>query len=105
MAEGNLPPAAEPSPETGNPQDPFHQPATVAPQAPAATSPSPAKRKRRRRWPWVLLALFLLLGLLVVLLPTLAGTGPGRSVILGQVNQRLNGRVEVADWSMGWSSP
>jgi hypothetical protein len=62
-------------------------------------------RKRRRRWPFVLLGIVLLLGLLVLLAPTLAGTGPGRSLIVGQVNQRINGRLELGELSLGWASP
>jgi hypothetical protein len=53
----------------------------------------------------VLLVLVLLLGLLVVLAPTLAGSGPGRSVIVSQVNQRINGRMELGELSLGWTSP
>src|SRR4029450_9994844 len=87
MAEGNLPPSS-PAPQT-----PDQQPATAAP-AP------PPKRRRRRRWPIVLLVLLLLLIGLVVLAPTLAGTGPGRSIILGQVNKRLHRRVDGAAWAL-----
>jgi hypothetical protein len=115
MAEGNPPAYPDPfDPTTGAPQAGMphpmdadaaaaHQPAGVAN---VAKKPAPPpKRKRRRRWPFVLLALVLLLALLVLFAPTIAGTSPVRSIVLGQVNQRINGRVEVADWSLGWTSP
>ena len=107
MEEGNLPappdpadPAPAPGPAANTP--PEHAPAGRAPQA---AKPQAAKKKRRRRWPYVVLVLLLLLGLLVVLLPTIAGTGPARIILVGQINQRLNGRVDIADWSLGWTSP
>src|SRR5687768_9637647 len=104
MAEGNLPLPPESSPESGV-SNPATSNLVTAPHAPGGTAKPQAVKKRRRRWPWVVLVLFLLLGLLVLLLPTLLGTGPGRSVVLGQVNPRLNGRLDVADWSLGWTSP
>jgi hypothetical protein len=98
MAEGPLPPdpASIPDPQPASAD--AHRPAGTAP-------PAPKKPRRRRRWPFVVGGLLLLLVLLVVLLPTLAGTSPVRSLVLGQVNQRINGRVEVADWSLGWTTP
>src|SRR5687768_14707179 len=104
MAEGTLPPdpnlPPDPMPAPGTTGDPLHPPYPFDAHAPAGVAEGTpvVKRKRRRRWPYVLLAFVLLIGLLVLLTPTLAGTGPVRGVILGQVNQRLNGRVEVADW-------
>lgn len=107
MVESNLPlppdPATDPD-ALGNPAR-VSESADVARQAPAMARPPAPKKRRRRRWPYVLLFFLLILGLVVLLAPTIAGTGPVRSVILGQVNQRLNGRVEVADWSIGWTSP
>lgn len=110
MEEGNLRAPSDPTdpaPAPGAPvnaqsDDVANQPAA---QAPPAAKPPPAKKKRRRRWPYVVLGLLLLLGLLVVLLPTIAGTGPARIIIVGQINQRLNGRIDIADWSLGWTSP
>jgi hypothetical protein len=46
----------------------------------------------------------LLLILLVLFAPTIASTGPARSFVLGKVNENLNGRVEAAGWSLGWTS-
>ena len=101
MAEGNLPP------NHSLPDDPQHTDAGAASAVtPAGTAKPPAaKKKRRRRWPYVLLAVVLLIGLLVVFAPTLAGTGPGRSIIVSQVNQRINGRVDIGELSLGWMSP
>jgi hypothetical protein len=75
-----------------NPVDPFEQ--LVAPQPPP----------KRRKWPWILLAVLLVLALLVVLAPTIASTGPVRSFVVGRINNSLNGRVSIADWSLGWTS-
>ncbi|WP_428937897.1 hypothetical protein [Fontivita pretiosa] len=49
--------------------------------------------------------LLLLLAGLVVLAPTIASTAAVRSVIVGQINNNLNGTVQIADWSLGWFSP
>ncbi|MFN4243562.1 MAG: hypothetical protein ACK4PI_10030 [Tepidisphaerales bacterium] len=61
----------------------------------------------RRRWrlvAGVLGVAVLLLGLLVALLPTLLSTGPGRNLVLSQVNKLLLGRVQVERLSLGWFS-
>lgn len=74
------------------------------PQA-ESSSPRPVKRKRRRlRILIVIVIILLALGLLVLLGPTIASTGMGRRIVLGQVNARLNGTVSVEDWSLGWWS-
>jgi len=43
--------------------------------------------------------------LVVALLPTLLSTEPGRGLVLSRVNKRLNGRLTVGGWSLGWFSP
>ena len=90
-------PASDPNPLT---------PTEAAPAADGGTappSPPPApRRRRRRRWPKVLGVILLLLVLLIVFAPTLAGTSPVRSFVLSKVNQNLNGRLAVDDWSVGW---
>jgi hypothetical protein len=40
--------------------------------------------------------------LLVLAVPTLLSTGPAVSIILGQVNKQLNGKIQVASLSLGW---
>lgn len=50
-------------------------------------------------------ALLLLLVILVALAPTIASSGPVRSMVVGKINQQLNGTIEIADWSLGWSGP
>jgi hypothetical protein len=52
----------------------------------------------------ILVILVLLIGL-VLLIPTIASTGAVRSMVVGKVNQNLNGHVEIGNWSLGWSSP
>ena len=69
------------------------------------TSDSPAATPRkRRRWLWIVAGVFVLLLLLVALAPVILSTGAGKTIILSQVNRHLNGRVEIADWSLGWFS-
>ena len=62
--------------------------------------------KVRRRWPRrvlvaVLLTFFALVGL-VSLLPTLVGTGAGRRFVVGQINGRIPGSVQIDGLSVGW---
>src|SRR3954468_2976067 len=87
----------EPATAAPNPADPRNLP-QQAPDAP------PAPKRRRRRWPYVILVLLLLLALLVVFAPTIASSGPVRSLVMSKVNENLNGHVEVASWSAGWTS-
>src|SRR4051794_13815584 len=74
-----------------------------APPAPETSTPAPAPRKRRK-WPWVLLGLFVVLVLLLLLAPTIASTAPVRSIVVSKINNNLNGKLEVSDWSIGWTS-
>ena len=67
------------------------------------TAKPPAKR-RRRCWPFIVGGVLLLLVLLVVLLPTIASTGVVRSIVVGQINKAMNGRVQIDSWSLGWTS-
>lgn len=68
------------------------------------TSDNRKPPKRRRRWPWVILSILVLLIVLVALAPTLLSTGPAKSFVVGKVNEQLNGKLDVADWSIGWTS-
>src|SRR5947209_19673409 len=99
MSEANLPP--DPTTTDAVPSRPDEPAAEGAGPAdapggpPAGASPKSAPRKRRR-WRWVLgslLVLLLLLGLLIVLAPTLAGMGWARAIVVGQINKHLNGHV------------
>src|SRR5262245_560492 len=75
-------------------------------QSPTPDHPEEAPpRRKRRRWPKILLGLLILLILLIAMIPTIASTGPVRSFVLGKVNEQINGRVEIASWSVGWFSP
>jgi hypothetical protein len=42
--------------------------------------------------------------LLVALIPTLVSTSAGRAMVVSQVNSRINGRLEIKDWSLGGSA-
>lgn len=50
---------------------------------------------------WVL-SLLLVVLLLVAAAPTLLSSGPGRGLLLGMVNERLPGRVELDSLSLSW---
>jgi hypothetical protein len=76
----------------------------IPPSAPSAQSAPAKAARKRRRWPWVLLGIFVLILLLIALLPTIASTGPVRGLVLGRVNQQLNGTASVDSWSFGWFS-
>ncbi|MEE9405765.1 MAG: hypothetical protein V3V20_12810 [Algisphaera sp.] len=66
----------------------------------------PKSSLRGRRGWFVLLgvglAVLLLILVLVALLPTLVGTGPGRRFAVGQINTRIPGTVEISELSTGW---
>jgi|GEM_PF-2745585 len=65
------------------------------------TTPAP---KKKRTWLKVVLAIVLLIVLLVALTPTLLSTGPGTNFVVGQINNRIAGRVAIDDLSLGWFS-
>jgi len=46
----------------------------------------------------------LVLLVLVLLAPMLASMGWARALVVNQINSRINGRAEIADWSLGWFS-
>lgn len=63
------------------------------------------KRKRWYRWPVrLIVGGVLVLALLVALLPTLLGTGPGTAFVVNQINQRIPGRVAIDDLKLAWFS-
>lgn len=73
-----------------------------------SSSPSPAKKGKRRWVKWTLIGGGVVVvggALLVLLTPSLLSTGLGKSIVLGQVNSRINGKVEIESWSLGWFSP
>src|SRR5436190_24243121 len=75
------------------------------PNDPQPKSPADEKlvvKKRRRRWPIVLGVIVVLLILLIALAPTIASMGFVRSIVLGKVNENLNGTVAVDSRSIGW---
>lgn len=96
----------QPAPATPG-GDPTREPGQPTNPTPAGTDPAkPAKAKRRRRrWPWVVGAIVLLLLGVLLIVPTLISSGLGRSIVVSQVNQRINGKVEIKDLSLGWVTP
>ncbi|HWE92370.1 MAG TPA: hypothetical protein VG269_00215 [Tepidisphaeraceae bacterium] len=88
-----------------NPEQPSRQP-SPDPNQPGGVAPAP--RPKKHHWLRRVLigvgVLVLILLILLALVPTIASTGAARSYVLGKVNQNLNGHVEIADWSIGWTS-
>src|SRR4051812_33688363 len=87
--------------ETNPPTQP--SPNEPPPGKPNEVKPQP-QRKRRRRWPFILGGIVVLLLLLALLAPTILSAGPFKSMALNIVNDNLDGKVEIADWSLGWNS-
>lgn len=83
-----------------DPSDPIPDPE----QPGVPKHPAPPPRRARRRWVKVVLGILGLLILLLIFAPTIASTGPVRSFVVGKINDNLNGRVAIADWSLGWFS-
>src|SRR3954465_9178561 len=71
--------------------------------APSSTPPAP-KRKKKRWWLRIVLALLVLIVLLIVFAPSIASTSPVRSIVVGKINDNLNGKLSIEDWSIGWFS-
>src|SRR5688500_7695214 len=104
MTASNPPPPDATQPNPQDPLEPDAPPPLETQQPPPAVAAPPAPPKRRRRWPKVVVGILLLLALLVIFAPTIAGTAPVRSFILGRVNDTLKGRIHVGDWALGWTS-
>jgi hypothetical protein len=66
------------------------------------TTPQPKTFLRRFRWLLIAGGVVVLLFLLVVLAPTLASMGWAKSIILGKVNDQLNGSLVAKDWDLNW---
>lgn len=98
MAE-NQPPADAQTPfdSIGEPHPPGEQAQQQQQQQP------PVVKKKKRWWLRIILVLLVLIVLLVALAPYIASTGPVRSIVVSQVNNNLNGSVEIADYSVGWT--
>ncbi|MDB5302171.1 MAG: hypothetical protein JWO87_3834, partial [Phycisphaerales bacterium] len=94
-------PAADPNPDPS--REPTRQP-VPDPQGKKPAGPAPRKRRWVRRVAIIAGVLLLLIALLIALIPTIASTGAARSYVVKTVNERLNGKVEIADWSIGWTS-
>lgn len=88
------------------------QPTDPTPAAPQPEQPSDHStnehstppRKKKRTWVKVIGVALLLIILLIVFLPAIASTGPVKSFAVNQINDSLNGTVEINDWSIGWTS-
>src|SRR5262245_15930829 len=71
-----------------------------------ASSPTPElsvpRRSGRRRWAIVLGAIVVILLVLLLLAPGIASSSWVRSIVVGKINQSINGRVQIDDWSLSW---
>lgn len=94
----------QPAPAAPENVPPSGQPANPTSAGPPPTE-RPTKFRKRRRWLWVVGGIVAVLLLVLVILPTLIGTGLGRSIVVGQVNERINGKIEIKDLSLGWLTP
>lgn len=92
-----------PTPPSQEPERDSSAPGRPQPAEPQPPAPPPAPRRRRRRWPWVIGGIIVLLIVVAALAPTIASMGWARSLIVSQIDQRLNGHIEIKDWSLGWS--
>ncbi len=62
----------------------------------------PRSMMRGRALPLILLAVVLVLFLVIATLPMLLSSGPGRGFVLGMVNDRVPGSVEMEKLSLSW---
>src|ERR1700743_2303570 len=84
--------------------DPTNNPDPLKSQNPQGEQPvPPPKKKKRRLWLKVLAGLVVLLIVIVLLIPTIAGLSVVRGIVVGRVNDNLNGHNEIDDWSLGWT--
>ena len=98
------------SPTPASPSDPQKPEGATQPLVPAdpglektrAGGPSAKPVRRRRRRPWVIGAMFLGLLLLVLLLPMLLSMG-WCGIVVAEVDKKLNGQIEIADYSITWT--
>jgi hypothetical protein len=79
------------------------------PNDPAANRPEQPvekpKKKKRRLLLKIAAGLLVLIVLLVILGPTIASMGFVREMVVGQINSSaLNGKLQIKDWSFGWTS-
>jgi hypothetical protein len=93
------------SQSTPNPANPTNLPPPPGVTPPGATPAAPPPpRKRKRIWLIAIAVLLVVVILLVLLAPTIAGMGPVRSIVASQINDHVNGSVEIGDYSIGWTS-
>jgi hypothetical protein len=89
----------------GDPNDPAAQ----SPGQPAGNEPLEGERpKKKKKHHWLLKAvgaLLVLILVLVILAPTIISMGFVREIVVGQINNlALNGKLQIKDWSFGWTS-
>src|SRR5262249_36183002 len=63
-----------------------------------------AQRRRGKLWLKILRGVVVVLILLMILAPTIAVMGFVRSIVVGKINDNLNGKVQITNWSIGWTS-
>src|SRR5437764_10385347 len=88
----------------GNQSNPQNPPPNQTPGSAVPAPSVPRKRKWVRRSLYIVGGLVVVLVILVLLIPTIAGMGFVRSIVVNKVNDNLNGHVQIANWSLGWTS-
>ena len=71
-------------------------------ESPPAAGAAPKRRRRLRRLVIVLVALVMVLAVLVALAPTILSTGWGKQRIVGLVNGRIPGTVQIESLDLNW---
>ena len=81
-------------------------PTTTDKAAPPPDQPTkPATTARRRRWPWIVLAVAVVLAILIFISPYVASTGPVQRLVVGAINDNIDGKIAPLDYSLNWTGP
>src|ERR1700734_1005231 len=86
---------------------PGHSSQSGGPSEAKPPQPAPPPKRKRRWLRRIIVAaggLVITLLVLVGLTPALLSTGAGRNFVVAKINKSINGRVEIRDWSLGWTS-
>ena len=86
-----------------DPANPESEPGKIDPTKEPQTCPR--RKKSGGSILKLVVGLVVLIVLLVLLAPTLIGTGVVRDLVVGRINSSaLNGKLQIKDWSFGWTS-
>lgn len=79
-------------------------PISSPPSDEAGTTLPPAgpPRKKRRIWLRIVLIALIVVVLFILLIPAIISTGMVRGMVVNRINDQLNGKLAINDWSFGW---